>query len=235
MLPRIGFVGLGSMGGPMARNLLAGGYEVTGYDIDEDALGAAVSAGARAAGSVAEVVEAGQVVMTSLPYSHTWVEVAEGELVPAARDGQVFIDLGTVAPPETRRLAGEFAATGAILLDVPVSGGSRGAREGTLRMFAGGDRSTYEQCRPILEVLGDPERIVYCGPSGSGQVVKGINQMAAGMTRAVMLECLALGEHGGADLAAARQGVGGDAGWRAVFRGVAEAVLEGNGKHVGVK
>ena len=193
VLPALGFIGLGAMGGPMARNLLAAGYALTGFDIDADRLDATVEAGAACGDSAADVVQRSEVVLTSLRSSAVWVEVAEAALVPNAREGQAFIDLGTVAPPETRRLAAAFAERGASLLDVPVSGGPGGSTSGTLRMFAGGDRAVYERCRPILEVLGDPERVVYMGPSGAGQVAKGVNQLAMGLADAAYLEAIALG------------------------------------------
>jgi len=217
MLPDLGFIGLGAMGGPMARNLAKAGYRVAAFDLVADRIAACTEAGATPAGSSADVVRRSDVVLTSLRSSAIFVEVAESELVPNAREGQVFIDLGTTEAPETRRLAAAFAARGAALLDVPVSGGAGGSESGTLRMFAGGDEAVYRRCRPILEVLGDPERIVYCGPSGCGQVVKGVNQLAMGLADAAYLEAIAFGVRGGAALDAIRRGVGGEEGWRGHF------------------
>jgi 3-hydroxyisobutyrate dehydrogenase-like beta-hydroxyacid dehydrogenase len=231
----VGFIGLGSMGGPMARNLLHAGYELRAYDTDGEKLRALTAEGAHPADSAADVARRCDVVLTSLPYSRTWVEVAEGELLPAAREGQVFIDLGTVAPPEMRRVAAAFAKRGAALLDVPVSGGPRGAAEGTLRMFAGGDEAVYARSRELLEALGDPRRIVYCGPTGAGQVVKAVNQLASGLTNAACLECLALAELCGVDLEAVDRAVGGEGGWRGLLSDVAGQVLAGRGEDVGVK
>jgi 3-hydroxyisobutyrate dehydrogenase-like beta-hydroxyacid dehydrogenase len=173
--------------------------------------------------------------MTSLPDSATFVEVADRALLPETREGQTFIGLGTVEPGEVRRLAPEFEARGTRLLDVPVSGGPHGARDGTLRMFAGGEREVFDACRPVLEVLGDPERIVYCGPSGTGQVVKGVNQMAAGLSNAAFLEAVAFGVLGGADPDAIRRGIGGESGWRGAFSSIAERVVAGEAEYVGVK
>ncbi|MFO7955634.1 MAG: NAD(P)-dependent oxidoreductase [Candidatus Brocadiia bacterium] len=231
----IGFIGLGSMGGHMARNLLDASYSLVAYDIDAETLDRVVEAGATPAGSTAEVVRGAEVVMTSLPYSHTFVEVAEEELIPNARSDQVFVDLGTVAPPQARRLANEFAERDATLLDVPVSGGSSGAKNGTLRIFAGGERATFERILPVLEVLGDPDRIAYCGPSGSGQVVKGVNQLAMGLRNAALLEPLALAVRAGVDLKAVIRSVGGGSGWRGELADAARQILDGNGKWIGVK
>ncbi|MFW6162938.1 MAG: NAD(P)-dependent oxidoreductase [Planctomycetota bacterium] len=234
-LPTLGFIGLGAMGGPMAANLLAAGYPLTAFDIAADRLDAAVEAGAARGESAAAVVARGEIVLTSLRSSAVWVEVAEGELIPNAREGQVFIDLGTVAPPATRRLAAAFAAKGASLLDVPVSGGPGGSASGTLRMFAGGHRAVYDRCWPLLEVLGDPERIVYMGPSGAGQVAKGVNQLAMGLADAAYLEALAFGVRAGIDPEALAQAVGGDEGWRGHFARLAKRVARGEGESCYVK
>ncbi len=235
MSSETGFIGLGSMGGPMARNLLAAGYPLIAYDIAPEALEVAVEAGAAPAESAADVACRADPVLTSLPHSRTFVEVAEAELVPNARPHQVFIDLGTVAPPRTRRLANEFAERDATLLDVPVSGGAGGARAGTLRMFAGGERAVFERHRPLLEVLGEPDHIVYCGPSGCGQVVKGVNQLAMGLRRAALLEALALGVRAGAELEAVIRGVGGEDGWRRELADLAHLIPQGRATDVGVK
>ena len=235
MQPTIGFIGLGAMGGPMATNLLAAGYSVTAYDPDAERLGEMAVQGADPTADAAEAVRAGEIIMTSLPNSATFVEVADRALLPEARRGQTFIGLGTVEPGEVRRLAPEFEARGARLLDVPVSGGPHGARDGTLRMFAGGEREVFDACRPVLEVLGDPERIVYCGPSGTGQVVKGVNQMAAGLSNAAFLEAAVFGVLGGADPDAIRRGIGGESGWRGAFNSIAERVVAGEAEYVGVK
>jgi len=234
-LPALGFIGLGAMGGPMAANLVAAGYRLTAFDIDADRLAACVAAGASAGESGADVVQRSQVVLTSLRSSAIFVEVAEQSLIPNAREGQVFIDLGTVSPPAARRVAEALAAKGASLLDSPVSGGPGGSASGTLRIFVGGDEATYRRCRPILGVLGDPERVAYCGPSGAGQVVKAVNQLAMGLADAAYLEALAFGVRAGALVEAMRQGVGGESGWRGHFAHLASRVIEGTAESCWVK
>jgi 3-hydroxyisobutyrate dehydrogenase-like beta-hydroxyacid dehydrogenase len=234
-LPPLGFIGLGAMGGAMVRTLLAAGCTVLGYDINEERLAQAAAAGVESAESGADVARRRDVVLTSLRSSAIWAQVAEADLVPNARPGQVFIDLGTVAPPETRRLAEMFAEKGATLLDVPVSGGPGGSASGTLHMFAGGDRAAFDKHRPLLEVLGEPRHVVYCGPSGCGQVVKAVNQLAMGLADAGYLEALALGVRAGADIEAIRDGVGGDAGWRGHFAHVVQRVIDGNGEGMWIK
>ena len=233
--PRVGFLGLGAMGGPMARNLAKAGYRVAAYDPVAERLGACVAAGVEAAADAADAVARGDVVLTSLRSSAMFVEVAERDILPNVRAGQTFIDMGTTEPSETRRLADAFAARGAALLDAPVSGGPGGSAGGTLHIFVGGDRAVADRCRPILEVLGDPERVVYCGPSGAGEIVKGVNQLAMGLANAAYLEAIAYGVRGGADPAAIRQAVGGPEGWRAQFAAVARRVVEATAEGVYIK
>jgi 3-hydroxyisobutyrate dehydrogenase-like beta-hydroxyacid dehydrogenase len=231
----LGVVGLGQMGGPMARNLAKAGWKVHVYDLEDEKVAACVEEGAVAAQSVADVVDTADVVMTSLPYSHTFVDVMESHIVPHAREGQVFIDLGTVEVDETQRLAAALAAKGATLLDVPVSGGHGGAVAGTLRMFGAGDRATFDEVQPILEVLGEPDHIVYCGESSMGQIVKGVNQLGMGLAAAAGLEAVAYGILAGADPEAIAAGVGGDDGWRRRIRETVWAMLDERAEHVGVK
>jgi 3-hydroxyisobutyrate dehydrogenase-like beta-hydroxyacid dehydrogenase len=235
MLPAIGFIGLGTMGSGMARNLLKAGYPLIACDIDEAKRKAMAAAGAVEADSASDAVRHADYVMTSLPNSEAFVAVAEASLLPGAREGQVFIDLGTTVAAETRRIAHALAEKGAALLDVPVSGGGKGAAAGTLRMFAGGDEAVFDRCRAVLEVLGDPRHIVYCGPSGSGQVVKGVNQLMMGLTSAALLEALGFGVLAGVDIDVLRRAVGGREGLRADLSRIAKRVAAGEARNVGVK
>ncbi len=230
-----GFLGLGAMGGPMALNLVHAGLDLVVFDPSADRAAPLAAAGARAAADEAAVAAAATVVWCSLPSSHHFVDLAERILLPHARAGQVIGDLGTTTAPETRRLAAAFAARGAQLLDVPVSGGPGGAAAGNLRLFGGGDRATWEALRPVLEILGDPAHLVWCGPSGAGQVVKGVNQLAMALPIAGYLEALALAHRAGVDLEPVLATVGGDAGWRRDFAAVARRVLAGDGRSVEVK
>ncbi|MGQ9731423.1 MAG: NAD(P)-dependent oxidoreductase [Candidatus Zipacnadales bacterium] len=232
----LGFIGLGAMGGPMAKNLLRAGYRLIVFDIDPERIAALVTVGAEAAQNVREVVQRTDIVLTSLRSSEVWVEVAEGELVDQSRTGQIFIDLGTVVPLETRRLAALFAERGAALVDAPVSGGPSGASTGKLRIFVGGDRQIVQRVWPILEVLGDPERIVYCGAIGAGQVVKGCNQLAMGLADAAYMEALAFGVREGIDPSIIGQAVGGGPEpWRRHFESIADRVAQGQGEALYVK
>ena len=234
-LPKIGFIGLGNMGGRMAKNLHNAGYPLIGYDIDAAKCEALTVTGATAGKDTTEVVINSDVVMTSLRSSDVFCSVTEQYLIPDACDGHVFIDLGTTEVEKTRELATVFAERGATLIDAPVSGGPHGSETGTLRIFVGGDAAVVEKCRPILEILGEPKYVVYCGPSGSGQIVKGVNQLAMGLGAAAYMEAMAFGVCAGVDPQAIRDVVGMGGGWRGEFDRIAKRIIDGEGKTLVVK
>lgn len=234
-LPKIGFIGLGNMGGGMAKNLHNAGYPLIGYDIDTAKCEALAATGASTGKDSPEVVKNSEVVMTSLRSSDVFCSVAEEHFLPNARDGQVFIDLGTTEVERTRNLAAALAENGATLIDAPVSGGPHGSETGTLRIFVGGEASTVEKHRPILEILGEPNYVVYCGPSGSGQIVKGVNQLAMGLGAAAYMEAMAFGVCAGVDPVAIRNVVGVGSGWRGEFDRIAKRIVDGTGKKLVVK
>lgn len=231
----IGFIGLGAMGTPMSRNLLQAGYPLIVYDLNEKRLADIVSAGAKAASSAADLVKTSDWIITSLPSSAAFVGVVEKELLPNCNEGQIFIDVGTVTPPEARRLASAFEAKGSFLLEAPVSGGPGGAERADLYMFVGGNPDIFERCRSLLEVLGEPSRITYCGASGAGQVVKGVNQLMMGLADAAYLEAIAFGVRGGVNADIICQALGSQGRWRADFNATATRVAKGQGETVGVK
>jgi 3-hydroxyisobutyrate dehydrogenase-like beta-hydroxyacid dehydrogenase len=231
----LGVLGLGAMGAPMARHLAAAGYAVLGFDTSAPRLDAAAADGVRAAPGPDALVDGAEVVLTSLPSSEAFVRMAEAHFLPRARPGQLFLDLGTVTPPETRRLAAALAGRGAALVDAPVSGGPEGAAAQALLVFVGGDAGAVTRVRPVLAVLAARGRITHLGPSGAGQVGKGVNQLAMGLGAAAYLEAVALGVASGLDPAAIAAGVGDVSGWRAQVRQTAEAVAQGHGEAIGVK
>ena len=234
-LPTIGFIGLGNMGGRMAKNLHSTGYPLIGYDIDAAKCEALAATGATAGKNTTEVVKNSDVVMTSLRSSDVFCSVAEQHFIPNAREGHVFIDLGTTEIEKTRDIAMALDENGATLIDAPVSGGPHGSETGTLRIFVGGDAAVVEKCRPILEVLGEPKYVVYCGPSGAGQIVKGVNQLAMGLGAAAYMEAMAFGVCAGVDPTAIREAVGMDDGWRGEFDRIAKRIIDGGGKVLVVK
>lgn len=233
--PTIGFIGLGDMGGPMARNLMSAGYPLRAYDLDSAKLDTIAAAGAVACTNIAELVMQCDIIATSLPSSSAFVQVAESELLPNVRKGQIIIDFGTVTPPETKRLAASFAQKGVDLLDVPLSGGAAGAERAQLYMFAGGEPETVEKCRPILETVGGSERLTYCGPAGSGQVVKGVNQLMMGIVEAAYLETISFGVNSGVDIDVLERAIGMEGRWRQDFNRTANRIADGKALDIGVK
>lgn len=234
-VPTVGFIGLGAMGGPMARNLLASGYPLIGHDLNSEPMAVVAASGGAAAGSVADVVAQSAIIATSLPSSQAWVTLAENELLPRVRSGQVVIDFGTVTPPETRRLAALFADKGVALVDAPVSGGPGGAQRADLYCFVGGDPVVVGQMMPLLRAVAGGEKITYCGPACCGQVVKGVNQLMMGLADAAYLEALSFGVNSGVDIGILEQALGNSGRWRADLNRTAQRIAAGEGENVGVK
>jgi 3-hydroxyisobutyrate dehydrogenase len=187
----IGFIGLGNMGAPMARNLAAAGHAVTGFDTAD----VSVEGVARAA-SAAEAARGRDVVVTMLPNGAILRAVAD-EVIPAARRGAVFADCSTVDVDSARAVAATATAAGLRAVDAPVSGGTVGAEAGTLTFMAGGEADAFETVRPLFEVMG--ARAVHCGPSGAGQAAKICNNMILGISMLGVCEAFALAQKLGLD------------------------------------
>jgi 3-hydroxyisobutyrate dehydrogenase-like beta-hydroxyacid dehydrogenase len=187
------------------------------------------------ASSNVEVVQKCDIVFTSLPLSEIWVEVVEREFLPHTRQGQIFIDMGTVTPPETRRLYDQFKAKGTYLIDSPVS--NAGGGNNKFYIFIGGDKEIVDQVWPLYETLGVPEHTVYCGPTGSGQVVKGINQLGIGLINAAAVEIIAFGVHCGVDPEKFARAVGAEdaVGWRGLIYETAMNAKSGKIEQTSVK
>jgi 3-hydroxyisobutyrate dehydrogenase len=201
---QIGFIGIGVMGRPMTLNLLKAGHEVTIYarHPDKASVQEVLRSGARLAPSARAVAMATEVVITMVPNSAQVEEVVTGPqgILEGARKGLVIIDMSTIAPTTSRKLAEIAASKGVHFLDAPVSGGSQGAENGTLTIMVGGEQSIFERVRPVLEAMGKKGNIIYAGPSGSGEIIKIINNMVAGTIAASTAEALVLGVKAGADL-----------------------------------
>jgi len=195
----VGFIGLGVMGAPMARNLLAAGHDMVVHNRSQGAVDALAQDGAQAAGSPREVAEAAETVILMLPDSPQVEEVAGGEdgVLAGARAGSLVVDMSTISPVVTRVLAEQAAERGAEWVDAPVSGGDVGAREGTLSIMAGGSEAAFERARPLFEALG--KTIVHVGPIGAGQVVKACNQVVVALSIEAVAEALVLGSKHGVD------------------------------------
>jgi 3-hydroxyisobutyrate dehydrogenase len=229
----IGFIGLGAMGGGMAGNLLKAGYPLIVHDLDPAKVQACVDAGATAATDCRDLLTRCNHILISVSDSDALVALADVYLLPHARPRQTFIDLTTVKVSEARRLAEAFAQRNAVYLDAPISGGARGAADGTIWIFAGGPRETFDAVHPLLATLG--KHITYCGKSGMGQVVKGVNQLAMGLGEAAYMEAVAFGVMLGADPATIRDAVGGEEGWRQHVKRAAQRVIDQSAKNVGIK
>jgi 2-hydroxy-3-oxopropionate reductase len=200
---RTAFLGLGTMGRPMARNLLDAGHEVIVWNRSDGAAAALVEAGARAAATPAEAASDAEVVFTCLTDGAAVREVVTGPqgVLAGADGGTVIVDHSSIDPVRAVAVAQAAAEVGCPMLDAPVSGGDRGAIDGTLSIMVGGELGAFERVRPLLEVLG--ATIVRVGPSGSGQRVKAANQLLVGGIYALLSEAMLLLEDGAVDVDAA--------------------------------
>jgi 2-hydroxy-3-oxopropionate reductase len=198
MPEKVGFVGLGIMGKPMARNLMQAGHELVLYNRSRSkAEDLAREGGAEVAGSPAEAAQSSGVVITMLPGPPEVEEVVAGEdgLLSGAGEGSLIVDMSTSSPVLARELARTAREQEVGMLDAPVSGGDVGAIEGTLSIMVGGSEEDFERARPLFEVMG--ETVTHVGPPGAGQVVKACNQIVVALTIEAVSEALVLGSEAG--------------------------------------
>ncbi len=194
---RLGFIGLGIMGRPMAKHLIAAGHTMTVWNRSQPGIDDVVAAGGVAAASPADVARASEVVFTMVGDSPDVEHVAfgPGGIAEGASAGLVHIDMTTISPGVTRSIAERYAAKGIEMIDAPVSGGEGGAVNATLSIMAGGKQDVFERCKPLFEALG--KTITYCGPIGAGQTVKLCNQVAVSVTNMAVCESLVLAAKAG--------------------------------------
>jgi 3-hydroxyisobutyrate dehydrogenase-like beta-hydroxyacid dehydrogenase len=201
---QIGFIGVGVMGRPMSLNLLKAGHHVTIFarHPEKPEVQEVLNAGAKLAPSSRAVAIASDMVITMVPNSSQVEEIVNGPqgILEGARKGLVIIDMSTIAPSTSRKLARIAADNGAHFLDAPVSGGSQGAVNGTLTIMVGGEHEIFEQARPVLEAMGKKENIFYVGPHGAGEVVKIVNNILCGAISVAIAESFVLGVKAGADV-----------------------------------
>ncbi len=188
---KIGFIGLGNMGAPMAANLARAGHEVTGFDTAEVAV-----EGVKMAASAAETARGAEVVVTMLPDGKILRSVAD-EIIPEMEKGAVFLDCSTVDVDSARAVAEQAAGAGILAMDAPVSGGVGGASAGTLTFMAGGPEAAFEKVKPLFDVMG--QKAVHCGGAGAGQAAKICNNMILGVTMIATCEAFALADKLGLD------------------------------------
>jgi len=196
---KIGFIGLGIMGKPMSKNLIKAGHQLTVHDLVEAPVRELEKEGAKVGVSSKEVAARSDLTITMLPDSPDVEKAALGPngVFEGIKAGSTYIDMSTISPVTTKKLAEAAKARGVRILDAPVSGGERGAIEGTLTIMAGGAREVFDDALPIFQAMG--KNIVYCGGIGSGQVVKACNQiLVAGVLEAAS-EALVLGAKAGVD------------------------------------
>ena len=183
---KIGFIGLGNMGAPMALNLVAAGHAVTGFD-----LAAPAPEGVTMAASAAEAAAGQDVVITMLPNGAILKAVA-GDVIPAMEKGAVLLDCSTVEVDAARDVAGQCETAGLGFLDAPVSGGVGGAAAGTLTFMVGGSDAAFTTAKPLFDIMG--QKAVHCGPAGNGQAAKICNNMILGVTMIATCEAFALAD-----------------------------------------
>ena len=197
---RVGFVGLGTMGGAMAANAARAGFEVTAWNRTPGRAAELADLGVTMAASPSGVAAASEVVITIVSDTPDVEAVLFGPdgVAAGAKAGSLVIDMSTISPSATRDFSERLAAKGVAMLDAPVSGGSEGARKGTLSIFVGGEASDLERARPVLESLGTT--ITHVGPIGSGQAVKAVNQVILAGTYLGVAEGIVLALKSGLDV-----------------------------------
>ena len=199
MAPRIGFIGLGIMGKPMARNLVRAGFTVTVHNRSRAKVEELVRDGASRAASPREAASAADIVITMLPNSPDveLVALGDGGIKDAARPGQLFIDMSTINPIVSQKIAKELAPLGVAMVDAPVSGGEKGAIDGTLSIMAGGAPEDFERALPVFNALG--KTITHMGPIGAGEFTKLANQIIVAVNLTAIGEALVFGAKAGVD------------------------------------
>jgi 3-hydroxyisobutyrate dehydrogenase len=201
-ITRVAFIGLGHMGGHMCRNVITAGLEVTAYDLDPEALARTAADGARPAESVADCVRDAEILLTSLP-GPPQVEAVlcgAGGAIAGMAPGSVAVDMSTSSLEVGRRARAAAEAAGVHLLDAPVAGQTIGAEAGTLAIYAGGEPEVFARALPVLETMGDPQRIFLLGPGGCGYAVKLLLNLTWFIQAVATAEALSIGVKAGVDL-----------------------------------
>ncbi|MEX2661992.1 MAG: NAD(P)-binding domain-containing protein [Vicinamibacterales bacterium] len=207
MTHTVGFIGLGLMGRPMAKNLLKAGFPLVVHSRSAPPVDDLVAHGAQRAVTPADVARQATRIITMVPDSPDVERVLAGEdgVFSAIQPGTIIIDCSSIAPTAARALAEQAEEFGARMLDAPVSGGEIGAVSGALSIMVGGDAGAFAEVKPILDAMGNPEKVIRVGDSGAGQITKVCNQMVIGGTLAVVAEAFALAIKAGVDPAKVRE------------------------------
>ncbi|HWD66062.1 MAG TPA: NAD(P)-dependent oxidoreductase [Solirubrobacteraceae bacterium] len=202
MIERVGFIGLGNMGGPMCRHLAEAGLQVTAYDLDAGALDRVAAAGARIGGSATECARDAQALVTMLPAPPQVESVllGEGGVIAALEPGTIAVDMSTSSISVGQRVVVAARDRGVEVLDAPVAGQSIGAEAGTLAIYAGGSPDAFARVRPLFEVMGNPERVFHVGPHGAGYTVKLLLNLLWFIQSVATAEVLSVGARAGVSL-----------------------------------
>src|SRR5262245_41742814 len=222
---KLGFIGVGNMGNPMAANLQKAGHALQVYDIKREAAQNLLDAGATWVNSPKEAATGVDYVFLSLPMPADVerVVLSEDGVLAAMKSGGTIVDMSTNSPTVVRNLAEKTKAKGVTFIDAPVSGGVRGARNATLAIMAGGDKATYDKCEPLLKAMGS--NVFYCGDIGAGNVVKLVNNMLAFIHMMGAAEAIVLGKKAGVDPNILWQAVKASSGGSFVWESGTRAIL----------
>ncbi|SFR56121.1 NAD(P)-dependent oxidoreductase [Litoreibacter janthinus] len=225
---RIGFIGLGNVGGKLSGSLIRNGHDVMVRDLDTQLVAAAVAKGARSADSPRALMEACDVVITCLPHPTISAAVVEGEdgLLEAAGPGKIWLEMSTTDEAEVKRLGAKVIATGAAAVDCPVSGGCHRADTGNISIFAGCDRATFERVLPLLTTMG--RRVLHTGELGSASVLKVLTNYLATANLITCAEALTVAKGAGMDLNVAYEAMKISSGTSFVHETESQVILNGS-------
>ena len=229
-MKKIGFVGLGIMGKPMAKNLLKAGYDLTVFDINQEAVNEVVAAGGVAAKTAKDVAAQSEAVITMLPNSpHVKTAVlGENGVLEGAKPGLILIDMSSIAPLAAQEVAAAVAKKGVEMLDAPVSGGEPKAIDGSLSIMVGGKQDIFDRCVELLSKMG--KSVVRCGDIGAGNTTKLANQIIVALNIAALSEALVLATKAGVDPELVFNAIRGGLAGSTVMEAKAPMILAGNFK-----
>tara|TARA_B100000745_G_scaffold145626_1_gene95279 strand:+ start:4072 stop:5007 length:936 start_codon:yes stop_codon:yes gene_type:complete len=221
---KVGFIGLGGIGKPIAINIAKSGFDLTVTDLREKPLKELEQYGARVAGDAREVSEASDLVLASLPSNSASEEVALGPngVLAGAKSGDIYVELSTISPEVVHTIAEKASDKGVAMLDAPVSGGLYQRQEGTLSIMVGGDTKTVAKAMPVFRAFGD--RIFHAGESGAGASVKLVNNMLAGINMVATMEALVLGVKAGLSVQTLKEVISASSGDNKVFEGLVDKI-----------
>ncbi|MDC7244653.1 MAG: 2-hydroxy-3-oxopropionate reductase [Sphaerochaetaceae bacterium] len=225
---KIGFIGLGIMGKPMAKNLLKAGNDVVAFDIIKENVDYIVAEGAKSASSAKAVAEECPVVITMLPNSPHVKSVVMGQngVLDGASEGMILVDMSSIAPLASQEIGRACEAKGVKMLDAPVSGGEPKAIDGTLSIMVGGDKEVFNEMKPVLEIMGTS--VVLCGALGAGNTTKLANQIIVAGNIAVLAEAMTLAKKAGVDPETVFQAIKGGLAGSTVMNAKAPMMIESN-------